>query len=246
VKAAPPTAPSLWPLIIVVAAASVALYQWPRPTRAARSEAPSNERAPVAARPPLECPADQLPDDGVCIPVPPPDEAPSEAPTAIGLLPGRAENYTRYVTPVAAYPAAPAPQGLGLFVAAPRGVPVTAIELEAQAGPTQRRVVPTAPPALLTLHRVERSGATRTYVLAYAGLTFDALPVASDVPVGTPLGRVAPGPGVTGLGLSVRQLRRGVDPDTTPPERLLLDSSSLACDPRNVLPAKPDLPAPKH
>jgi hypothetical protein len=104
--------------------------------------------------------------------------------------------------------------------------------------------VPTSPPRLLTLHRVERSGATRTYVLAYEGLSFDALPAASDIPVGTPMGRVSPGRGVTGLGLSVRQLRRGVDPENTPPERLLLDSSSLACDPRNVLPAKPDLPGP--
>jgi hypothetical protein len=217
----------------VAAAIGIGAYEWLRP---------SDERIlPVtrASAPALECPADQLPDDGVCIPVPPLEETPTSGPAPIELLPGRVADYERYLTPIAARSAAPAAQGLGLFVAAPRGVPVTAIELEAQTGPTRRWVTATTPPRLLTVHRVERSGATRTYVLEYDGLAFDAAPGASDVDVGTPLGRVAASSGVTGLGLSVRQVRRGVDVASTAPERLLLDSSSLACDPRNVLPSKP-------
>src|SRR5690606_11730969 len=152
----------------------------------------------------------------------------------IELLPGRASDYDRYVTPIANYPAAPAPEGLGLFVATPRGVPVTAISLEAQAGATRRWVTATTPPRLLTLHRVERSGALRTYVLAYAGVAFDTAPGIAEVAVGTPLGRVAAHPGITGLELRVRQLRRGVEPEDQRPDHLLLDATSLACDPRNV------------
>lgn len=243
------TAPSLWPLLIVVGAAAVGVFEWLRPPAAARGAAAAGERPPDAvARPALACPDDQLPDDGVCIPVPPPAEATAEGPTAMELLPGRSASYTRYVTPIAAYPAGPPPQGLGLFVAAPRGVPVTAISLEAQVGPTRRWVTPTSPPRLLTLHRVDRAGAPRTYVLAYDGVTFDGAPGSTEIDVGTPLGRVAPASGITGLGLTARQVRRGVDAESVRPERLLLDSSSLACDPRNVLPLKPgvDEPSPSR
>jgi hypothetical protein len=259
-----PTAPSLWPLLVVAGAAGVGVFEWLRPPAAAEGGAAPGDGMPAAlarpaaeggaapgdgmpaalARPALACPADQLPDDGVCIPVPPPEDTAAEAPTAIELLPGRSADYTRYVTPIAAYPASPAPQGTGLYVSAPRGVPVTAISLEAQVGPTRRWVTPTSPPRLLTLHRVERGGATRTYVLAYAGLTFDASPGSTEVDVGTPLGRVAPASGITGLGLTARQVRRGVDAESVRPERLLLDSSSLACDPRNVLPLKPGADVP--
>jgi hypothetical protein len=132
-----------------------------------------------------------------------------------------------------------APDSLGLFVAAPRGVPVTLVSLEAQSGPARRWVTSTRPPRLLTLHRVERSGSTRTYVLGYEGIAFDATPGIAELAVGTPLGRVAAASGVTGLKLEVRQLRRGVEPENVAPERLLLDASSLACDPRNVLPQEP-------
>jgi hypothetical protein len=216
-----------------VGAIGVAAYEWLRsvdePPRAASG----------GSTPALQCPADQLPDDGVCIPVPPPEEVAASTPAPIELLPGRVADYGRYLTPIAGYPAAPAAKGLGLFVAAPRGAPVTAIELEAQTGPTRRWVTATSRPRLLTVHRVERSGATRTYLLEYEGIAFDATPGSGDVDVGTPLGRVAPSSGVSGLGLSVRQVRRGVDVASTAPERLMLDSSSLDCDPRNVLPSKP-------
>jgi hypothetical protein len=270
-----PDQPSLWPLFIVVGGAiglGVAdRVRHPRsgtpqeamaagtaaPAAATAVSAPSgavpSSTAPgdvlAAGAPPASvvCPPHQLPDDGVCVPVPPPEDTGTAQPP-LELLPGRPADYARYVTPVAARRAAAAPEGLGLFVAAPRGAPVTAINLEAQTGPT-RRWVTTGPTArLLTLHRVERSGSTRVYVLGYDGLAFDMSPGAgspgiSDVAVGTPLGRVSPAASAqgaaTGLTLTVRQLRRGVEPENVSPDRLLLDSSSIACDARNVLPLQP-------
>ena len=76
-------------------------------------------------------------------------------------------------------------------------------------------------------------------MLAYDGLSFDAPPGRAELVVGTPLGRVAARPGASGLGLTVFQLRRGVDADSLGPERVLTPAASLACDARNVLPAKP-------
>jgi hypothetical protein len=239
----PRAAPALWPLAVAVAAAGLAVFEWWRPPAneepALRAQA---ARAITAVHPSgLDCPPQQLPDDAVCLPVPPVEGGEAVASAPLELLPGRAPDYTRYVTPIANYPAAAALQGLGLFVAAPRGVPVTAVSLEAQSGPTRRWVTASVPPRLLTLHRVERSGSTRTYVLAYEGVAFDTTPGMQEIVVGTPLGRVAAGARGTGLTLQVRQLRRGVEPENLPPERLLLDASSLACDPRNVLPLEPTL-----
>lgn len=245
---APRAAPARWPLGVAAAALAVAAWQWARssagPEPASRPPASGAEQAGVergsAAGDGPACGPQQLPDDGVCLPVPPLEsEAAAAASTPIELLPGRPPDYARYVTPIATYPAQAAPGELGLFVAAPRGAPVTAVSLESQSGPTRRWVTATTPRRLLTLHRVERSGAERTYVLAYDGVAFDSAPGLQEVAVGTPLGRVAPGPGVTGLTLRVRQLRRGIDPESLAPERLLLDASSLACDPRNVLPLEP-------
>lgn len=237
----PPRAtPAFWPLAIAAAAVGVGLFEgWrsrgeppPAPLAAATTAA-------SAAASGLDCPPQQLPDNGVCLPVPPMEDQRAPASAPLELLPGRAPDYGRYVTPIANYPAAAAPDGLRLFVAAPRGVPVTVVSLEAQLGPARRWVTSTSPRRLLTLHRVERSGSTRTYVLAYEGVAFDTAPGIREVVVGTPLGRVAGGAGITGLTLQVRQLRRGLEPENVPPERLLLDASSLACDPRNVLPLEP-------
>jgi hypothetical protein len=230
--------PSLWPLLVVAAAGGWGAWSWlgPRPNGV---EAPPAQpvTAPVAS--PLDCPAGQLPDDGVCIPVPSAAERVAEVETRLELLPGRSPDYARYITPIAAYRAAAPAEGLGIFVPAPRGVPVTAISLEAQTGPTRRWVTASSPPRLLTAHRVDRAGSLRTYLLVYDGVAFDPAPGLTDVEVGTPLGRVAPARGATGLGLRVHQLRRGVNVEDAAPERLLLDTSSLVCDARNVLPLQP-------
>jgi hypothetical protein len=226
---------------VVVAGALVAggVRWWAAPrSEPQASAAGATEPAATQTLQP-ECPPEQLSDDGVCVPVPPPEERAAEPESAIGLLPGRSADPARYVTPIAAYPAALAREGLGLFIAAPPGVPITAIALEGQTGPTRRWVTASSPPRLLTLHAVERGGALRSYVLAYAGLSFDAPPGRAELDVGTPLGRVAARPGASGLGLTVFQLRRGVDADSLAPERVLTPAASLACDARNVLPAKP-------
>lgn len=235
--------PSLWPLWVVVAAGAWAAFRWLAPGLATSPAglAPGGDAAPAQV---LDCPPEQLADDGVCIPVPSAAERVAEVESArpLELLPGRSPDYRRYITPIAAYRAAAPVEGLGLFVAAPQGVPVTAISLEAQTGPTRRWVTaPTAtsPARLLTVHHVDRGGSLRTYLLEYEGVAFDPAPGRADVEVGTPLGRVAPRPGATGLGLRVHQLRRGVKLEGAAPELPLSDSASLDCDARNVLPLEP-------
>lgn len=234
----PRSRPALWPLAVAAVATSVAAFQGFRAFAPSQPE-PAAPAAAVAVPSGPDCPAQHLPDDAVCLPVPPAEDPAAAAAAPIELLPGRTPDYSRYVTPIANYRAAAAPEGLGLFVAAPRGVPVTAVSLEAQSGQTRRCVTATAPPRLLTLHRVDRSGSTRTYVLAYEGVAFDPTPGLHEIAVGTPLGRVAAGTKATGLVLHVRQLRRGVEPDNVSVEKLLLDASSLPCDARNVLPLGP-------
>ncbi len=127
---------------------------------------------------------------------------------------------------------------------------MVAIRLEAQKGPSQRLPSSSASLPLLTVHHVARGGATRSYLLGYEGIS--AIPFARDASpkfeAGARLGEVISGAAETsGLRLWSRQLRQGVDPNATAPARLLLDSHSLECDPRNVLEPKradPLRPAP--
>lgn len=228
--------------LAVLASALVALESLPvtpgapgTSSEAAVTEVPS----PAAA----SCPAGTLPDQGVCIPVPPAEAVLAVSTTQLGLMPGRAEDYGSYLTPISAYPATPADDGLGVLIPAPPRTLVTLISLEHQLGSARRIILPGPEPRLFTLHRVSRHAVTRTYLLGYEGLTFDPNAPEADLPVGTPLGRVSSSPsrGRTALRLTVRQLRRGANPERLPPQRLLSDAVSLACDPRNVLPAKPAL-----
>lgn len=226
------SAPPLWPLWIVAAALAAGLADW---LEARDDSGPAAPGAP--AQPSPECPPAHLPDDGACVPLPLEPERRDE-PAALELLPGRPREHARYLTPLARHAAGPASEGLGVFVAAPPGTPVMTLELEAQAGPTRRQVTASTPPRLFTLHDVVRGGSRRTYLLAYDGIDFDVPPGASELDVGTPLGRVAARGSGSGLAIEVRQLRRGASP-AEPLEQLLSDSSSLACDARNVLPLRP-------
>lgn len=227
-----------WPLLVALAAGGLGAAVW-----LARDDEPGAGPAAAVSEPPASaarpCPPGHLNDDGLCIPVPPLGELTSDDDASIELLPGRPEDYGRYLTPLASRPAVSAGRGLGVFIAAPKGTPVTAIELEAQVGPAQRWTTAGLSARLLTLHRVERAGSLRTYALVYDGLTFEPAPGLADIAVGTPLGRIAGDGDRAGLGVEVRQLRRGVDPAALGAEALLLDSNSLACDARNVLPLKP-------
>jgi hypothetical protein len=119
------------------------------------------------------------------------------------------------------------------------GTPVSVINLESQVGATRRITLPSPQSRLLTLHRTLRNGATRAYLLSYDGLTFDPNAPDTELVVGARLGEIQSRPGVTGLELGVRQLRQGINPDQVAVERLLRDSHSLVCDPRNVLPPNP-------
>jgi hypothetical protein len=227
----------LWPLLAALAAGALGLAEW---WWGRDDEAPSVPAAaapsPSRAAPP--CPSEHLFDDGVCLPLPPPETHDTDG-SRLDLLPGRPPEHRRYLTPIAGYPATGSKSGLGVFVPAPRGTPVTAIALEAQVGPARRLPLAGSPPRLLTVHQVERAGAARTYVLVYEGIASEPSSEPSELPVGTPLGRVAAAPTPTGLGIEVRQLRRGVELGLLDGETALLDSSSLSCDARNVLPLKP-------
>ncbi|HWO11593.1 MAG TPA: hypothetical protein VNN80_18995 [Polyangiaceae bacterium] len=229
---------ALWPLLGALAAGVVGVVEWcAGRDRAPPSAAPASESS-AGARATPPCPAGHLLDDGVCLPLPPEEREP-EGSARIELLPGRPPDYARYLTPLAGRPAAASKSGLGVFVAARQGTPAMAIALEAQVGPARLLRLGGPAPRLLTLHQVERGGATRTYVLLYAGLVVERSVEPGEIAVGTPLGRVAPSPAPTGLGIEVRQLRRGVELGPLDAEQALLDDNSLSCDARNVLPLQP-------
>lgn len=225
-----------------MASVLVALESLPVPPPSEQVASSGNDVATVASPPAAStCPAGTLPDQGVCIPVPPAEAVIPASTSHLGLMPGRVEDYGSYLTPVSAYPATAAEDGQGVLIRAPARTVVTLISLEHQVGSARRIILRGSEPRLLTLHRVSRHAVTRAYVLGYEGLTFDADASDADLPVGTPLGRLSPSPGHgrATLRLSVRQLRRGADVERLPAHRLLSDAVSLACDPRNVLPVKP-------
>lgn len=184
------------------------------------------------------CPSGMLPDYGICIPVPARAEGPTDSIGAIiGLLPGRPEDRSRYVSPIAGRAASSGPDAATLFITAAPGTAVKALALEGQSGST-RRAATSAGARLLTLHEVRRPG-SRSYILIHEGLTFTAPAVWEDVAPGAVLGHVSAGSSSTGLRLTTRQLRRGVDATRVTLERLLRDSHSIPCDARNVLPLEP-------
>src|SRR4051812_15778956 len=136
-------------LVVAIAAAVVAALatlggRAPRvtlmPPRPVTSAAP----APVSL-----CPPGSLPDDGVCIPVPPPDrKATRVRPTeSIPRRPDRAPEYARYVLPVE-HAVSIAELGervsadggampSGIAIQTEPGAPVTVPNLEGQDGPAQ-------------------------------------------------------------------------------------------------------------
>jgi hypothetical protein len=228
---------SKWLLAVAVCGGTLGVW-WSRHGGDPSRPTTPSEPTFAARSAPRTCPPGQLPDDEVCLPLPAePSEA--EAESRIELLPGRPAEYARYLTPIAAHPATPPRQGLGVFIPAPRGTAITALTLDAQTGPTRVSVTATTPPRLLTLHRTERGGSLRTYVLTYDGIAFDTPTGTQEVNVGTPLGRVSASDGAAGLSLGVRQLRRDLDPSSVPSEQWLQDATSIACDARNVLPLAP-------
>lgn len=200
--------------------------------------------APAVTPTPLEqplgsCPSGTLSDHGVCIPVPVLPGSSDQNGVGLQLMPGRPENYARYATPLRTAANGVAVGG-SVFFAAPVGSAVEVVALESQTGPTRKLRTATAPAPLLTLHHVTRNGATRSYLLTYEGLASETAEGPQDLAAGASLGRIVSAAGLTpGLRLGVRELRRGVDPEQVPRQRLLGDSHSVECDPRNVLPLRP-------
>jgi hypothetical protein len=193
-------------------------------------------RPPAASSP---CPSGMLSDYGVCIVVPQPMSGEGFGSARLQLVPGRPLDYARYRTPVRS-PQAPLPgPGGSLFVAAPPGTPVEVVALDAQAGAA--RLLFVSPTRVITLHRVARNGATSSYVLLYEGLNAAATGPATELAPGSRLGTISPSPRLaTGLRLAVRQVRAAIDAEQVPVDRLLSDSHSVECDPRNVLALRPN------
>jgi hypothetical protein len=237
-------ASSLRPLWIVALVAAVMatdeLVCRKRSTRVQGVESGEELDGPSpAAADTAPCPTDTLPDHGVCIPVPKPEAAAREdAEAALALLPGRPDDYRRYVSPIEGHVPAASPDA-GAIVSAAIGTEVLSIRLESQSGATRWALLPGSVPLLLTLHRVQRGSSSRSYVLIHRGLEVNAPAAWTDVPDGAVLGRVDTSLTPPGLRLRVRQLRRGTQVEESPTDRTLRDSHSLECDPRNVLPFAP-------
>lgn len=235
--------PALWPLWIVVgvgAAIAAEELMFARQSAEQNREArPARASDPVGDLGKAPCPSGTLPDQGVCIPVPAPEAAESDAlEVGLELLPGRPSDYARYLTPISGHAAAANPDG-GSLVRARAGAEVRALRLESQLGPTRWASLQSADPALLTLHRVQRGSSQRTYVLVYRGVDFLAPSTWTDIPDGGVIAHVGAASEPAGLRLRVRQLRRGAEGEPPLGDRLLRDSTSLECDPRNILPLTP-------
>jgi len=235
--------PALWPLWIVAAAGAAIAADELISRRHSSQRSTEPPPAPASTVPgdlgKAPCPSNTLPDHGVCIPVPPREAPESDGVSvALDLLPGRPSDYTRYVTPIVEHTAATSPDG-GSIVRAPAGTEVRAIRLESQRGPTRWASLQSAEPVLLTLHRVQRGSSLRSYVLVYRGVEFQAPGTWTDIPDGGVIARVGGALEPAGLRFRVRQLRRGAQGEPALSERLIGDSSSLDCDPRNVLPLTP-------
>ena len=131
-------------LVGVAVLASVLVAVESLPVRVGEQGPPSEEAAkevtPLPAAP--TCPAGTLPDQGVCIPVPPPEAIVAASTSQLGLMPGRAEDYSSYLTPISAYPATAADDGQGILIPAPPRTVVTLISLEHQIGSARRIVLP--------------------------------------------------------------------------------------------------------
>lgn len=224
-------------------------------------DAPRNAGAPRNAEEGLSdspiryevpCPPGQLPDGGICVPVPDPTELLHPAgSTAVEALPLRADRppeLARYLLPTEALPDAGATHlesssefGPALRLPAREGTPVRTLRLEGQAGATEVAFATSGPSALVvTVHRVERERGVLTYLLLHGELGsiepahLDATP-GQPVPLddGALLGQAGP----QGVLLGLRQLRRDVKLSEAVPD--LAPDAVFPVDPRNLLPLAP-------
>jgi hypothetical protein len=202
---------------------------------------------PVSATPaPVSlCPPGSLPDDGVCIPVPPPRRGATRVRPAesIPRRPDRDPEYARYVLPVeralsiaelgerASADGGALPSGIAIQTEP--GARVTVPTLEGQEGPAQ--VVYVGPfwgPTVVTAHTVRAGGATERYLVVVGKLgTARALSSGDQVSAGAQLGTA----GSSLLVLATRLVRPGIELRDLGAGSLLSDANSVPVDPRNVL-----------
>lgn len=223
-------------------------------SRATSSSAPAiGVPRPAATTPQYEipCPAGQLPDDGVCLPVSLPRDLlhPAlQAPAAPfqPLQGDRPSDYAAYVFPVRTEAPLEVVESTrtdlphALELRAAPGAPIHALRLEHQQGPTEVVFASQGPPALvITAHPVERDRGRLLYLLVVSDLVevpdalFESAPHEPlQIEEGSLLGKAGP----AGVLLALRQLRRDVKLAEALPD--LPPDMAFASDPRNLLPLR--------
>ena len=235
-------------LVAAIAAAVVAAIatlggRAPRVTLTPPRPMTSATPAPVSL-----CPPGSLPDDGVCIPVPPPDRGATRVRPAesIPRRPDRDPEYDRYVLPVehatsiaelgerASADGGALPSGIAIQTEP--GTRITVPTLEGQEGPAQ--VVYAGPfwgTTVVTAHTVRAGGATERYLVALGKLgSARALSSGELASPGAQLGTA----GSSLLVLATRLVRPGIELRELSAGGLLSDAVSVPVDPRNVLPRR--------
>lgn len=135
----------------------------------------------------------------------------------------------------------------GIDLSVPSGTPVTVPALEHQQGPAELVYVGQLLGAsVVTRHAVREADEERDYIVVLGHL--DAAPGLADSGarsairlhagqrIGSAVGRGSSG--FANVHLEVRRVRRGVDVRGLQPSALIHGASTIACDPRNVLPLK--------
>jgi len=124
-----------------------------------------------------------------------------------------------------------------------RGTAVTLVALEKQRGDAEVLFVGSLfGTTVATRHTVREAGQLRDYVVLFGHLEAAAAGVQPGVHVkdGDLIGYVGDSgsPSLVHLHLEARRVRDGVDPAKLTPSALVDGASTIACDPRNVLPLK--------
>jgi hypothetical protein len=124
-----------------------------------------------------------------------------------------------------------------------RGTPVTLVGLERQRGDAEVLYVgPLFGTTVATRHTVHEGGQLRDYVMLFGHLDAAAAGIQPGARVkdGDVIGFVGDtgSPSLVHLHLEARRVRDGVDPAKLGPGALVDGSSTIVCDPRNVLPLR--------
>ncbi len=131
----------------------------------------------------------------------------------------------------------------GVDIAQPRGTEVRSVNLEHQVGDAEVVLVGELfGNSVVTRHSVRQGGRLREYLVVHGHLDGPApgLSRGMNVREGSLLGFVGDSgsPGDVHLHLEVRRVRDGVDAKELSPRRMVHNSKTVVCDPRNVLPLR--------